>query len=366
MSHRDEDNRDAGLHRARGSVRKLHTARVAVTVGLGLLLAVAGCTSELGTRPRDAGASTDATQVDGAATLLDAATQLDAAATTPDAATNPDAATTPDAGPRVCSTAAGLVTPTDVAFGRIKPGAGVTQGFSGSHSGIDFAGGEAQVRASSDGFVVAWRNSAAAPQVASGFRLPGPASSGCWGNFVGIFHGTRSSGQGVVSWYGHLASADLAFGQSVERGDVVGTAGRSSYTSCGVSGVHLHYAVTLDGTIVDPTPYFGTSSGNRSVSMRWHWAPPARAVQQSIDRALRGAGYAAGSASYWQRPSIEAIQRVLTDHAGYTGPIDGTPNAQTAEYAQRFAAGCGGYTGPINAVPGTNTWTGFEAAVGAL
>jgi hypothetical protein len=288
-----------------------------------------------------------------------------------DGSTAADASIAADAGEPIvetCETATALATPTAVTFGRIKPGASITSGYSSGHSGIDFAGGNAEVQASSDGFVIARRTSAdsGSSQLVPGFTRPGPASSGCWGNFVGILHGATSGGRVLVSWYAHLASVNFALGQSVRRGEIVGIAGRSSYTSCDVSGVHLHYSVTLDGTIVDPGPYYGTAARDASVSMRWHWTPPESAAQRSIDGALSDAGYAAGTDSSWRRTTIEAIQRMLTDHAGYTGAIDGTPSAATAEFVQRFAAGCGGYTGPINAVPGTNTWTAFEAALGTL
>lgn len=323
----------------------------------GGVVAMAGCAGDIG--GRDAGAA-DTSSADDAPLDLD--TQIEA-----DAAMGADAGP-PDAGPPVieaCETAAALATPTDVTFGRIKPGAGVTNPYGGGHTGIDFAGGQPEVQASSDGFVIARRTSRDSREAISGFPLPSPAA-GCWGNYVGILHGATSGGQVLVSWYAHLDSVHLALGQSVTRGDIVGVAGRTSYINCDVSGVHLHYSVTRDGAIVDPGPYYGTASGNATVSMRWHWAPPDAAAQQRIDLALSAAGYAAGTGSHWTPASIAAMQRVLTDYAGFTGAIDGTPSAATAEFVQRFAAGCGGYTGPINAVPGPNTWTGFEAALGAL
>jgi peptidoglycan hydrolase-like protein with peptidoglycan-binding domain len=50
-----------------------------------------------------------------------------------------------------------------------------------------------------------------------------------------------------------------------------------------------------------------------------------------------------------------ALQRDLTAHWGYTGPIDGVPGVNTYEAWQRMAATYG-YTGPIDGDPGPNTY----------
>lgn len=55
-------------------------------------------------------------------------------------------------------------------------------------------------------------------------------------------------GDGLSTWYGHMQDYAVAVGDTVEAGDIigyVGTTGRST-------GPHLHLAVSLDGSYVDP------------------------------------------------------------------------------------------------------------------
>ena len=63
------------------------------------------------------------------------------------------------------------------------------------------------------------------------------------GNTVFIDHG-----QGLITAYMHLSRIDVAEGQRVERGQVLGAAGATGR----VTGPHLHWAVILNGTAVDP------------------------------------------------------------------------------------------------------------------
>lgn len=63
------------------------------------------------------------------------------------------------------------------------------------------------------------------------------------GNTVFIDHG-----QGLVSAYMHLSRVDVRAGQSVRAGDSLGAAGATGR----VTGPHLHWAVFLNGTAVDP------------------------------------------------------------------------------------------------------------------
>jgi len=54
---------------------------------------------------------------------------------------------------------------------------------------------------------------------------------------------------GYVSFYGHMNSRKVINGQTVSRGDTIGTVG-----STGVStGFHLHYKVSYNGTPVNPS-----------------------------------------------------------------------------------------------------------------
>lgn len=58
-------------------------------------------------------------------------------------------------------------------------------------------------------------------------------------------------GNGFVTVYGHAHALEVRSGQSVRRGDVLGSVGRSGRAT----GVHLHYEVRQDGRPVNPWSY---------------------------------------------------------------------------------------------------------------
>ncbi|MCJ2184513.1 M23 family metallopeptidase [Novosphingobium sp. 1949] len=67
-----------------------------------------------------------------------------------------------------------------------------------------------------------------------------------YGLFIEIEHGGS-----LETRYGHLSRLNVAEGQTVHKGDLigfVGTTGRST-------GPHLHYEVRVDGVAVNPIPY---------------------------------------------------------------------------------------------------------------
>lgn len=68
----------------------------------------------------------------------------------------------------------------------------------------------------------------------------------CGGLEVHIDHG-----DGVASWYRHLSRIDVAVGSNVEAGTVIGLVGT---TGCAL-GSHLHFAVRIGSTFVDPLSY---------------------------------------------------------------------------------------------------------------
>lgn len=96
----------------------------------------------------------------------------------------------------------------------------------GRHMGTDFAGAiGSPVRATNRGRVV----------LVDRFYLAG--------RVVYIDHG-----EGLVSAYFHLTRASVAVGQMVERGQLIGTVGRSGR----VTGPHLHWIMRFGGVTVDP------------------------------------------------------------------------------------------------------------------
>lgn len=79
------------------------------------------------------------------------------------------------------------------------------------------------------------------------------ASLGGVVQFVGWYHGYGNlvivnHGGGVTTHYAHLSSFDVAVGQRVERGQIVGHAGSTGRAT----SAHLHYELRVDGNPVNP------------------------------------------------------------------------------------------------------------------
>jgi murein DD-endopeptidase MepM/ murein hydrolase activator NlpD len=97
------------------------------------------------------------------------------------------------------------------------------------HTGIDFRGDTGDpIRATAAGTVT----------------IAGP--SGGYGKMVEIDHG-----HGLATRYGHLSEIDVAIGDTVRAGAIVGKLGSTGRST----GPHLHYEVRVKGEAVDPQKY---------------------------------------------------------------------------------------------------------------
>lgn len=74
-------------------------------------------------------------------------------------------------------------------------------------------------------------------------------SCGCnggFGNYIMIDHGN-----GITTLYGHCSTVNVSVGQYVSRGEAIGTAGSTGWST----GAHLHFEVRVNGSQVDPAGY---------------------------------------------------------------------------------------------------------------
>ncbi len=69
---------------------------------------------------------------------------------------------------------------------------------------------------------------------------------GAYGLCIIIDHGS-----GITTRYAHLNTITVEVGQSVQRGDIIGSVGSTGRST----GPHLHYEVRLNGAYVDPMRY---------------------------------------------------------------------------------------------------------------
>jgi murein DD-endopeptidase MepM/ murein hydrolase activator NlpD len=77
-------------------------------------------------------------------------------------------------------------------------------------------------------------------------RVSVAGPSGGYGNMVEIDHGA-----GLATRYGHMSQIDVAEGQWVGAGAIIGRIGSTGRST----GPHLHYEVRVDGAAVDPSRY---------------------------------------------------------------------------------------------------------------
>ena len=83
------------------------------------------------------------------------------------------------------------------------------------------------------------------------------AASGGYGTHVYIDHVVN--GQQLRSLYAHMqaGSTPLSAGQQVKAGDFVGLVGSTG----NVTGPHLHFELTVNGTNVDPDAWLQANAG---------------------------------------------------------------------------------------------------------
>ena len=77
--------------------------------------------------------------------------------------------------------------------------------------------------------------------------VTGVGYEGGYGNLITIDHGN-----GMVTRYGHCASFNVSYGQRVVAGQVIGEVGSTGFST----GPHVHFEVLINGSHVNPRPYF--------------------------------------------------------------------------------------------------------------
>ena len=105
--------------------------------------------------------------------------------------------------------------------------------------------------------------------LASHARSPVPAANngsvvfteylGIYGNTVILDHGF-----GLFSLYAHLSGIDVAKGQTVARGDIIGSTGKTGLAG----GDHLHFSMLVHNTFVTPLEWWDASWINNNVSAK--------------------------------------------------------------------------------------------------
>ena len=83
----------------------------------------------------------------------------------------------------------------------------------------------------------------------------GVVSKASWYGSYGLFISLEHGGD-LQTRYGHMSRLNVAEGQTVRKGDVIGYVGSTGRST----GPHLHYEVRVDGAAVNPVPYMQAAS----------------------------------------------------------------------------------------------------------
>lgn len=214
---------------------------------------------------------------------------------------------------------------------------GSTIGRPHPHRGQDTAPGGLPATAVADGVV-------------AGIRY-----SSVLGNIVVLRHA-----DGKYSGYCHLASVSVSMGQSIARGQGVGTIGA---TGTAAQGRHLHYTIGNDlwgcesGHVEDPLAWINAHSAPPAPT--WSYWEPSGDLAKRVQRALAKKGRYSGAIDGIFGPATRKGVQLTIRGVGYDGPIDGLIAGTGCGLIQEYAKKYGSYTGPIDKQLGAASWTGF-------
>jgi murein DD-endopeptidase MepM/ murein hydrolase activator NlpD len=121
-----------------------------------------------------------------------------------------------------------------------------------------FVGGQKNSEAIHYGFDLA-STSAAPITAANAGRVIYADDLGIYGNCVLIDHGI-----GLATLYGHLSRIDVSVGDEVAKGGTLGLSGQTGLAG----GDHLHFAVLVGGTYVDPLEWWDREWVRTHIEMR--------------------------------------------------------------------------------------------------
>lgn len=88
----------------------------------------------------------------------------------------------------------------------------------------------------------------------------GVVSKADWFSSYGLYISLEHGGN-IQTRYGHLSRLNVAAGQAVHKGDLIGYVGSTGRST----GPHLHYEVRIGGVAVNPVPYLQGSIQNAAI-----------------------------------------------------------------------------------------------------